>query len=61
MPGALSTTWIIGQLGDDEIQKWIKRSSFRLPPKPGHQSEPLYEKVGEELAALYIAFKVTEE
>lgn len=57
----LAATWIIGQLGDNEIQKWIKRSSFRLPPKPGNQSEPLYEKAGEELTALYIAFKVTEE
>ncbi|RIX72555.1 hypothetical protein D3H34_30670 [Acidovorax cavernicola] len=57
----MSITWIIGRLSDNELQKWIKRSSFRVPPKPGDPSEPLYEKAGEELVALYIAFKVVEE
>lgn len=56
-----AATWVIGKLSDDEMQRWCKRSGFRKPGKPEEKPEPLYDKPGEELVALYGAFKAITE
>jgi hypothetical protein len=57
----VTATWIIGKLSDDEMRKWCKRSNFRKPGKPEDKPEPLFDKPGEELVALYGAFKAIAE
>lgn len=57
----MAITWVIGKLDDDELQKWLAKSSFRAVEKPGAKSTPLYDKPGEELTALYGAFKAVTE
>jgi len=57
----MALTWAIGKLDDDEIQKWIGRSSFRLNGNFEGKPKPLYEKPGEEISALSGAFRAITE
>jgi hypothetical protein len=52
----IALSFVIAQMSDDAMQKWVKRSSFRGAGKPEVTPEPLYTKPGEELVELHNAF-----